>query len=111
VLYKITIQPVLVMKPGHMFVGYHISPQGPMEFLETTMIGNGPPVLRDKPFPGHGLTYFQTIPSYREFIAAIQKGDEEYRSEVQPKLQENAPGYRIIEIKKAREMGISPIPR
>lgn len=111
VLYKITIQPVLVMKPGHMFVGYHISPQGPLEFLETTMIGNFPPVLRDKPFPGHDLAYFQTIPSYKEFMAAVKKGDEEYRSEVRPKLQADAPGYRIIEIKKAREMGISPIPR
>jgi hypothetical protein len=111
VLYKISIQPVLVMKPGHMFVGYRVSPQGPMEFLETTMIGNGPPVLRDKPFPGHGLAYFQAIPTYREFAAATNKGEEEYRAEVQPKLQDNAPGYRIIDIRKAREMGISPIPR
>jgi len=62
VLYKITIQPVLVMKPGHMFVGYHVNPQGPMEFLETTMIGNGPPVLRDRPFPVTASATFRPSP-------------------------------------------------
>jgi hypothetical protein len=112
VLYKITIQPVLVMKPGHMFVGYRVSPQGPLEFLETTMLGSGRPVgLHTDPFPRHDLRYLQSTISYADFLAAIKKGDEEYRSEVEPKLQQDDPGYRLIEIKKVREMGISPIPR
>lgn len=112
VLYKITIQPVLVMRPGHMFIGYRVSPQGPWEFLETTMLGSGRPVaLHTQPFPRHDLRYLQSTISYEDFVAAIKKGDEEYRSEVQPRLQQNDPGYRLIEIKKVREMGISPIPR
>jgi hypothetical protein len=112
VLYKIGTQPVLVMKPGHMFVGYRVSPQGPLEFLETTLLGSGRPIaLHDQPFPRHDRQWLQSTISYQEFAAAVKKGNEEFRSEVQPKLQGEAPGYRMIDIKKARELGINPIPR
>ena len=42
-LYKIGIHPILVMKPGHMFVGYLLDEgHKQFEFLETTMFGAGP---------------------------------------------------------------------
>ena len=41
-MYKIGIQPVLVHKPGHMFVGYYLDEgHKQVEFLETTMLGAG----------------------------------------------------------------------
>jgi hypothetical protein len=42
-LYKIGIKPILVVIPGHMFVGYYLDKelQRP-QFLETTMLGAGP---------------------------------------------------------------------
>jgi hypothetical protein len=42
ILYKIGIEPVLVLKPGHMFVGYYIDRNHKQfEFLESTMLGAG----------------------------------------------------------------------
>jgi hypothetical protein len=117
VLYKIGIHPVLVKKPGHMFLGYYLSSQsqgtpGNVEFLETTMLGSGRPVaLHDKPFPRHDRQWLQSTISYTDFSAALKRGNEEFQSEVGPKLRENDPRYKLIDIRKAREMGINPIPR
>jgi hypothetical protein len=112
VLYKIGIFPVLIRIPRrHMFVGYRVSPQGPLEFLETTMLGSGRAVaLHTAPFPRHDLRYLQSTISYADFLAATKAGEARFQSDVQPRLRENAPGW-IIDIKKVREMGISPIPR
>jgi hypothetical protein len=118
VLYKIGIFPVLVMKPGHMFVGYYLNPKSQgtlsnLQFLETTMLGSGPPVvLHDNPFPHRDRQWLESTVSFKEFAAAVKKGNEEFQSAVLPKLRENEhPGFRMIGVKKVREMGISPIPR
>lgn len=117
VLYKIGIHPVLVLKPGHMFVGYFLDGKSretlnDLEFLETTMLGAGRPVvLHDKPFPRHDRQWLQSTPSYQDFAAAIRMGNQEFRSEVLPRLSDSDPGYKVIGIRKARENGISPIPR
>jgi hypothetical protein len=113
VLYKIGIHPVLVMKPGHMFLGYYLDARSHettqnLEFLETTMMGSGRPIL-NVPFSGPNVV--RSTPAYSNFIDAVKKGNEEFRSEVSPKLPENDPRYKIIGIRKARENGINPIPR
>jgi hypothetical protein len=117
VLYKIGIFPVLVKIPTHMFVGYYLNPKSQgtlndLEFLETTMLGSGPPVvLHDKPFPRHDPQWLQSTISYREFAQAVRRGDERFRSEVLPNMKERNPQYQLIFIRKARESGINPIPR
>ncbi|HSY99907.1 MAG TPA: hypothetical protein VK788_10445 [Terriglobales bacterium] len=113
VLYKIGIHPVLVMKPGHMFLGYYLDAQSHettqnLEFLETTMMGSGR-LIRNVPFSAPNAV--RGTPAYSNFIDAVKKGDEEFRSEVSPKLRENDPRYKVIGIRKARENGINPIPR
>jgi hypothetical protein len=113
VLYKIGINPVLVMKPSHMFLGYYLDAQSRetiqnLEFLETTMMGSGR-LIRSVPFSAPNVV--RGTPAYSNFMDAVKKGDEEFRSEVSPKLRENNPRYRIIGIRKARESGINPIPR
>jgi hypothetical protein len=117
VLYKISIFPVLVKIPGHMFLGFYLNPQSVrtlnnLEFLETTMLGSGPPVvLRDQPFPHHDRQWLQSTVSYKEFVAAVGVGDKRFQMEVLPKLRKNDSNYKLIGIRKAREDGINPIPR
>jgi hypothetical protein len=113
VLYKIGIQPVLVMKPGHMFLGYYLDAQSHettqnLEFLETTMMGSGRPI-RNVAFASPNVV--QGTPAYSNFMDAVKRGNEQFQSEVSPKLQEKDPKYRLIAIRKARESGINPIPR
>lgn len=51
-LYKIGIDPILVLKPGHMFVGYYLdSNRKQFEFLETTLREQG-----TSP-PSHGILH------------------------------------------------------
>ena len=76
VLYKIGIDPLLVILPGHAFVGYyvdaeHLHPQ----FLETTLVGQGP-----MPLPLHfGVLYQITATaSWKGFLNAIQVGNQEF---------------------------------
>jgi hypothetical protein len=113
VLYKIGIHPVLVMKPGHMFLGYYLDAQSHettqnLEFLETTMMGSGRPI-RNVAFASPKVV--QGTPAYSNFMDAVKRGNEQFQSEVSPKLQEKDPKYRLIGIRKARESGINPIPR
>jgi hypothetical protein len=43
ILRQIGIEPILVLVPGHMFVGFYVDADGQqVDFLETTMIGNLP---------------------------------------------------------------------
>jgi hypothetical protein len=115
VLYKIGIFPVLVMKPGHMFLGYFLKPEKPttlesLQFLETTMLGSGiPVVLHDKPFPRHDQNWLETTPSYRDFMAATAVGSKEFEGEVRPNLGRER--FHLIDVREQRARGINPIPR
>jgi hypothetical protein len=107
-LYKIGIDPVLVILPGHAFVGYYVDPQHHHpQFLETTLIGRGKMPLNLK----FGLLYQITATaSWREFLYAIQYGNQEFMQKVRPNLGRN-PQYMLIDIQKVRQAGINPIPR
>jgi hypothetical protein len=111
-LYKISIEPVLVHKPGHMFVGYYLDEgHKQIEFLETTLLGAASqpgamnvsfsPVLH----PAHGSE------SWNQFIRAVEVADKTFNEEVQPALQQHRPGYAVVDIAKARQAGINAIPR
>ena len=111
-LYKIGIQPVLVLKPGHMFVGYFIDKDHQqIEFLETTMLGAGhQPGAMNIAFsplwhPAQGSE------SWNEFMQAIEVADKTFNEEVLPARQQQRPGYAVIDIAAARQAGINAIPR
>jgi hypothetical protein len=91
VLYKIGIEPVLVLKPGHMFVGYYledhlggtkVDPQfksitvapvtDDLVFLETTMIGSGPPIP-NRPFDSAWREDCGSDPKCKEELEAAGK--------------------------------------
>jgi hypothetical protein len=99
VLYKIGIRPILVLKPGHMFVGYWLDEkQTQYEFLETTMIGAGrqPGSLKE---------------SFAQFSAAVLYASEVFNQEVQPAINQEKAGYFMIDIAECRKAGIYAIPR
>jgi hypothetical protein len=117
VLYKIGISPVLVLKPGHMFVGYYLdgntkaishSRHDQLAFLETTMLGSGPQPDK-QPFDDKWPAI--TSKSYDEFVAATKKGNEEFWSEVEPNWRSGKSWYRVLSIEKIRKNGFTPIPR
>ncbi len=112
VLYKIDIHPILVMKPGHMFVGYYLDEgHKQFEFLETTMLGMGhQPGTMNIAFSSL-LHPVQGSESWQQFVQAIQVGTNTFNQEVLPALQQHKPQYRLIEITKARQFGVNAIPR
>jgi hypothetical protein len=102
ILRQIGIEPVLVLVPGHMFVGFYVDEEGKqLDFLETTMIGQvatAPPADADSPAPSdatEGATRSRKIgeiagllepavdagiadkDSQQSFVAAVQKAREE----------------------------------
>lgn len=111
-MYKIGIRPLLVLKPGHMFVGYYLDPQHKtFEFLETTKLGAGhqPTLMKNVAF-SPVLHPAQGSESYRQFIEAVQFGTNAYTQEVAPAIQQHKPHYLLIDVAKARQAGVNAIP-
>lgn len=112
ILFKIGIQPVLVLKPGHMFVGYYLDQaHRQVEFLETTLIGAGHQ-------PGSSNIAFSPIlhpvqasESWAQFVGAIKYATNMYLQEIVPALSQHQAHYLLIDILKARQAGINAIPR
>jgi len=111
-MYKIGIMPVLVVKPGHMFVGYYLDKdRKQFEFLETTKLGSGPQpgLLKDVAFSPI-LHPVAGSASFREFIDAVNFATNVYSKEVAPAVEAHKPHYLVIDVAKAREVGINAIP-
>ncbi len=112
-LYKIGIQPVLVHKPGHMFVGYFLDEgHKQVEFLETTALGAGhqPEFTKNISFSPI-LHPAQGSESWHQFMRAVEIANKTFNEEVQPALQQHRPGYAVVDIAKARQAGLNAIPR
>jgi len=111
-LYKIGIDPILVIKPGHMFVGYYLDANHKQfEFLETTMLGAG-----DQPGV-HNIAFspvlhpVQRSESWQQFVQAVQVATNTFTQEVGPAIQQHRPQYHVIDVAKARQAGVNAIPR
>lgn len=118
VLYKIGIEPVLVLMPGHMFVGYWMDKSRKLiELLETTAIGIGPlPSSSNLPFSNF-LHPVKLSNSWAQFLSAIQTAENRFVQEVYPALQKEGSVfsygslYKMIDIASIRKIGINAIPR
>lgn len=117
ILRRIGIEPAIVLVPGHAFLAFYTDPnsQSPV-LLETTMI-NSPGI---NPFYDQGPTKFgqdmaralgsdiHMKKSWDGFMKAVAEGSRKYAM-----ARENfgkQKGYMFIQVKKAREAGILPIP-
>jgi hypothetical protein len=111
VLYKLGIYPVLVLVPGHMFLGFYTDAQRQqISFLETTLIGS--PGLNDLQREWIFKTDdgYLSSESYKQFSYALDFANEEFQK-VRPQFEANTPGYMLIDVQAARRAGISPIAR
>src|ERR1700674_1904491 len=118
ILRKISINPVLVTIPGHMYVGFYLG-AGKSQFigLETTVIGL--PDVADEKKSGDpaALTTLRdkldaTTRSRRDwktFAKAAQVGTEDLAKNKE-KLNAGDPAYQWIDLAEARTQGIMPIP-
>ncbi len=89
---NIGFEPVIVLIPGHAFVGVRLAPNSRETlFIETTMVGRS------------SLTSILTLT--KTFDAAVKEGNDEFNKA----MQTNPNSVRIVDIKKARENGIYPL--
>lgn len=116
ILRKIGIEPIIVLIPGHAFLGFYTDAQQskPM-FLETTMLNS-----ESNPFHKKGPTQLGTSlakafgtdsnigMSQRSFNDALAEGQQKFdKASAQ---FGKTPGYVFLPVKKARQSGILPLP-
>lgn len=117
VLRKVGIDPVLVLLPGHMMVGFYLDPEHQeIAFLETTMLGDED--ITALPEDGALPQSFadkvgvetRNQASYRTFAEAVDEGTRIY-DEALPHIEAGAADYALVDILEARAFGIRPIGR
>lgn len=123
ILRQIGIEPVLVLIPGHMFVGFFpkADDRNTLVFLETTSMGdadlsrisslNSLPAYVQKGIENlkqSGLTKAQYEASHESFIGALMSGLEKFR-EHKDAIQQSQGMISLIDIQGARKLGVMPI--
>lgn len=104
---EIGIDPVLVLVPGHMFVGFYTDPEHRQAmYLETTMLGSVSSAPSGDPL-GMGRALFGDS-SYDSFVGAWRTATERFQEDA-TNLTSGQPGYQLIDVGAARKMGILPI--
>lgn len=114
VLRKIDIAPVLVLVPGHMFLGFALDADGKhMAYLETTMLGD---VKAGKDKHSFKRNESSTLAldmeaSMTSFEAALASGQEQIDEAGGAFDDVDNVDYQMIDIQAAREYGVMPITR
>ena len=88
-LERIGLQPLIVLVPGHAFVGYR-NGDGSAEFLETTLLG-------------------VRAGAADSFERARAAGRARWRKAAAKLDGRHAPDYALVDILKARQLGIRPL--
>jgi hypothetical protein len=115
VLRKIDIAPVLVLVPGHMFLGFALDEEGEeMAYLETTMLGDTTPTGRrataaiKRRSTALGVDIDASLAS---FEAALAEGQRQVDEAGEAFGDDEDPDHQMIDIQAAREYGVMPIAR
>ena len=114
VLRRVGINPVLVVVPGHMFVGFDVTPDGTKQaYLETTLLGADARTadVADSPLYKTLLANRTDTPTQvvmKSFVTALEAGSAIFMQH-ENRIQEQQTGYAIIDISTARDAGIAPI--
>lgn len=114
VLRKIDIAPVLVLVPGHMFLGFALDAEGEdMAYLETTMLGEVKPqkMKRLSNLNAEGELSVDLEESLANFEAALARGQEQVDEAGDAFADEDDADHQMIDIRAAREYGVMPITR
>lgn len=115
VLRKIDIAPVLVLVPGHMFLGFALDEEGKeMAYLETTMLGDVTPERGRKAASVQKRSESLGVDveaSLESFEAALEEGQSQIDEAGDAFADEDNLDYQFIDIQEAREYGVMPITR
>lgn len=115
VLRKIDIAPVLVLVPGHMFLGFALDEEGKeMAYLETTMLGDVTPERGKKAAKVQQRSAAFGVDveaSLESFEAALEEGQSQVDEAGDAFEDEDNADYQFIDIQAAREYGVMPITR
>lgn len=114
VLRKIDIAPVLVLVPGHMFLGFALDEEGKeMAYLETTMLGDVTPERGKKASVQRRSEALgvDVEASLESFEAALESGQSQVDEAGDAFEDEDNLDYQFIDIQEAREYGVMPITR
>ena len=114
VLRKIDIAPVLVLVPGHMFLGFALDEEGgEMAYLETTMLGDVTPERGKKASVQRRSEALgvDVEASLESFEAALESGQSQVDEAGDAFEDEDNLDYQFIDIQEAREYGVMPITR
>jgi hypothetical protein len=104
---EVGIDPVLVLLPGHMYVGFYLDQQHTEVFyLETTLLGQAD--LRPEADPWGLGRLFNGDQSWATFTQAWQYASEDYTRSASEFGKPGSP-YQRIDIDAARQLGILPI--
>jgi hypothetical protein len=110
VLRKVGIEPVLIMVPGHCYLGFQLDAEG-KEFaaLETTLLGSSP----DEGVKIEGLgdvpEEWESRKSWKSFTAALAIGTADLAKNAEKFKKHDDADYQIISVMAARKLGILPI--
>lgn len=117
ILRKIGIDPLIVLIPGHAFLGFYTNQQhSQLAFLETTMLtGTNPFANRPPSKLGTVLARAAQFDPHESqsasvFNAAVEYANQNYEK-VRSALSAHEQHYAIIDIAKVREAGVQPISR
>ena len=110
-LRKVGIEPVLVMVPGHCYLGFYLdAKQTEIAGLETTLIGS---TADDDDTPSiEGVDIdekWQSENSWSTFVSAIALGNNNLKENAENFEKKEDPDYQIISVYAARKIGILPI--
>jgi hypothetical protein len=114
ILRKIAINPILVVLPGHMFVGFDLDADGREQaYLETTLLGRD---ARTTEIANSRLyktlldteTGLKAQVAAKSFVAALESGSKLFAGS-KSQIRRRKEGYAIVDIAVARQAGIAPI--
>lgn len=114
ILRKIAINPILVVVPGHMFVGFDLDADGDQQaYLETTMLGldaHATKIANSRLYKTllDTETGLKAQVAAKSFVAALESGSRLF-ADSKSQLRRKREGYALIDIAVARQAGIAPI--
>jgi hypothetical protein len=114
ILRKIALNPILVVLPGHMFVGFDLDADGEQQaYLETTLLGGGTrkgEVVNSRLYETLlGTELNQNAQgATKSFVGAVESGNARFMRS-KPGIRRRKDGYGLIDLAIARAAGIAPI--
>lgn len=114
ILRKVDINPILIVVPGHMFMGFDLDEAGDEQaYLETTLMGvdaREAEVRNNRLYRTllAGQTDLKAQVAIKSFVAAMELGNDTF-ADNKTKVVKEKGGYAMVNIGAMRDRGVAPI--